>query len=115
MAWPPTLADVKSDAKITDTRDDVALQRMLDAAVAFYERVKRGVYNFTGDSGDDNPAPGPDQELGIIRLTLRWKARQNSPEALITAGELGSARVPSFDPDIDRMLRLGRFAPARFA
>jgi hypothetical protein len=30
-------------------------------------------------------------------------------------GELGSGRVPSFDTDIDRLLRIGRFAPAVFA
>jgi hypothetical protein len=29
--------------------------------------------------------------------------------------ELGGARVPSFDPDIERLLRIGRHSPVTFA
>lgn len=117
MAWPPTLEALKSDAKIkeADTRDDEALQVQLDAAVAWYERVKAGVYQFAPDPESALPVPGADQELGIIRLAHRWHTRRRSPDMLVAAGELGTGRVPSFDPDIERLLRIGRFRPPVFA
>jgi hypothetical protein len=45
-----------------------------------------------------------------VRLASRWHTRRRSPDALIEMGELGASRVPSFDPDIDRLLRIGRHA-----
>ncbi|MBN9739508.1 hypothetical protein DMP23_00040 [Amycolatopsis sp. A1MSW2902] len=57
-------------------------------------------------------APGADLALGTLRLAGRWFTRRRSPDALISMGDLGSARVPSFDPDIDQLLRVGRFARA---
>ena len=115
--WPPTLAELKIDKGIDpdDTRDDVAHSRMLEASIAFVERVHRERYNFAGESGSLLPAPTADTGLGTIRLALRWQDRKRSPDALVAMGELGSGRVPSFDTDIDRLLRIGRFAPAVFA
>jgi hypothetical protein len=110
--WPPTLADLKVDAQIDpeDTRDDAALQVTLDAAVSFVERVHIGRYTFDGEPTDLLPAPPYDARLGTARLAHRWHWRRRSPDALVVAGELGSARIPSFDPDIERMLRIGRYA-----
>jgi hypothetical protein len=117
VAWPPTLADLKVDAGIDadDVRDDDSNEQNLAAAVSFIERVHTGRYTFTGTPTVDVPAPPADMELGTVRLALRWKARRRSADALIAMGELGASRVPSFDPDIDRMCRLGRYAPAVFA
>ncbi|MBB2500264.1 hypothetical protein H5411_14160 [Amycolatopsis echigonensis] len=53
--------------------------------------------------------------LGTVRLAAREFARRRSPEALIDMGELGSARIPSFDPDIERLLGIGRFRGPVFA
>lgn len=106
--WPPTLDDLKRDKDISDTRDDAALQPNLDAAIAFVERV-RPEFNYSGDELSELPEPTADMFLGTIRLALRWFARRKSPEALIELGELGSARIPSFDPDIERMLGIGRY------
>lgn len=199
MSWPPTLAELKSDLGITDTRDDARLATVLNASVAFVERVRPEFgYPGTPDVGDlvnlvltgaddqgdpanfgtvtlavelpdgttdatpvvDNPpsttgryvfayavaqvghhnarwtttgpvsvvtewftvrtsarrrAPTPDLHLGTLRLAGRWHTRRRSPDGLVAMAELGAARVPSFDPDIERLLKIGRYARAVFA
>jgi hypothetical protein len=117
MTWPPTLDELKDDRKVAldDTRDDASLTRQLDAAVAFVQRVRRGAFNFDDDPLSDLPAPTADLELGTMRLAGRWYTRRRSPDALIQMAELGASRVPSFDPDIDRLLGIGRFAGPVFA
>lgn len=115
--WPPLLDDLKVDAGIDadDVRDDASLEQNLSAAIAFIERVHRETYDFAGESGSELDPPEASLALGTVRLALRWKSRRRSPDALVSMGELGAGRVPSFDVDIDRMLRIGRFAPAVFA
>lgn len=117
LEWPPTLAELKIDKGIDadDTRDDAELDRMLAASVAFVRRVHGERYNLDDESGSELPVPDAAMALGAIRLALRWQTRKRSPDALIALGELGASRVPSFDVDIDRMLRIGRFSPAVFA
>ncbi|TDD98900.1 hypothetical protein [Jiangella asiatica] len=112
MAWPPTLDELKDDLKITDDRDDERLTRVLDASVFFVERVRARDYNFGGGSTSTKPDPAGDASLilGTIRLAGRWHARNRSPDGLVMMAEAGSGRVPSVDPDIDRLLRIGRHA-----
>lgn len=114
--WPPTLDVLKDDLKIdlTDTRDDTVLQRQLDAAVSFIERV-RPEFNYAADPLVDLPAPTDDLVLGTVRLAGRWYTRRRSPDALVAMGELGSTRVPSFDPDIERLLGIGKYRGPVFA
>ena len=109
--WPPRLQDLKDDLGHADNRDDVALTSVLDAAVAFVERVHRSRFDF-GDADADLPLPLPPHNiwLGTIRLAGRWYIRRRSPDGLLDMGELGSSRIPSVDPDIDRLLRIGRHA-----
>jgi hypothetical protein len=117
MSWPPILDDLKDDMKIVDTRDDDRLQVVLDAAIAFVQTVHDGRYDFTGDLVPLGPLPPPSStiELGTIRLAGRWHIRRRSPDGLVQAGELGSTRVTSFDPDIDRQLKIGKYARAVIA
>lgn len=109
--WPPTLADLKTDRGIdlADTRDDVVLGNMLTAAIGFVQRV-RTRFNYANDPMSTYPDPGtaPDMWLGTVRLAGRWFSRKDSPDAMISMGDLGSGRVTSFDADIDRLLRIGR-------
>lgn len=109
MAWV-TVTELKHDMNLdlTDTRDDAVLTETLDAAVTFVERIRM-------DSVDWIDSAPADVKLGTIRLAARWFTRRRSPAALIEMGDLGAARVPSFDPDIERLLRIGRYAPAVFA
>ena len=115
--WPPDLAELKAEKKLpaSDTVDDERLQVALDAAVAFVERVRRAAFNFDGDIDSALPDPTADLRLGTLRLAIRWDIRRRSPDALIQMAELGASRVPSFDPDIDRLLGIGRFAGPVFA
>jgi hypothetical protein len=117
MAWPPTLAEFKIDLKIdpNDTRDDARLTTDLAAAVSFVERVRPDFeYDPLDPAQFGKPAPNADTRLGTLRLAGRWNLRRRSPDGMIAVSqEMGSARVPSFDPDIDRLLRLGRHQKAR--
>ena len=109
--WPPTLDDLKEDRSIDldDTRDDARLQQVLDAAVLFVQRVRPEFrYDQLNPDQFDLPDPTADLHLGTLRLAGRLHTRRRSPDGSIDMGELGSGRVPSFDPDIDRLLRLGR-------
>lgn len=106
--WPPTLAELKADIGIEDDRDDAQLTTVLAAAVSFVQRVRPGPLGTAPDGTDD-------LVLGTLRLAGRWHVRRRSPDALIQMGELGASRVPSFDPDIERLLGIGRYAKAVFA
>jgi hypothetical protein len=113
------LADLRTDMgrEEDDTHDDEQLAQVLAASISFVQRIHLGRYDFGRDldSEIDKPLPDADMILGACRLAARWHTRRRSPDALVAMGELGSGRVPSFDVDIDRMLRIGRFAPSVFA
>ena len=116
-AWPPLLAELRDDLGLAadDVRDDARLQIVLDAAVAVVERSLDGDYNFTGavpvPPAPVLPAPPVNVRLGTVRYAGRWHNRRRSPEGLVDMGELGSARIPSFDPDIEALLGVGRHRP----
>lgn len=117
--WPPTLADLKTDLinqDPDDDRDDAKLDLDLSAAVAFVERVRGEDFNLTGESDSELPEATDDLVLGTLRMAGRWGNRRRSPDGLVSLGaDLGSGRIPSFDPDIERLLGVGRYAPMRFA
>lgn len=114
MSWPPQLPALKEHLRSRGepgdvlNEDDVQLQVVLDAVVAFVQRVHRGRYNFDGDLGSTRPDPDAGIELGTVMLAARWHTRKRSPDGMIDMGELGSSRVPSFDADIEKLLRIGR-------
>jgi hypothetical protein len=47
--------------------------------------------------------------LGTVRLAARWHNRRRSPDGMLDMGELGNARIPTGDPDIERLLGIARF------
>jgi hypothetical protein len=110
--WPPPLDDLKTDLSISlaETRDDARLTQVLDAAVAFVQRV-RPEYRYDPLDPDqaELPEPTADLWLGTLRLAGRWHTRRRSPDAMVQMAELGASRIPSFDPDIDRLLRIGKY------
>lgn len=112
MAGWLELSDLKDemDIELEDTRDDDRLARVLDAAMTFVERVRAGQFNFDADPLSAAPEPTADLKLGTLMLARRWHQRRRSPEGLVQMAEMGSARVASFDPDIDRLLRIGKHA-----
>lgn len=116
MDWPPTLPQLRKDRGLADdeTREDAELLQVLEAAVAFVERV-RPEFNYVADPLSEKPEPTADHVLGTIRLAGRWHDRRRAPNGQTAMAELGRTSVPSVDPDISRLLRIGRFAPPRTA
>ena len=119
--WPPCLADLKADAgRAVDDQDDTedgALAMVLDAAIVKVVELKGDSFDLDddpeGESGESGVRAAPDSALilGTIRLARRWHDRRRSPDgSAVMAGELGTARIPAFDPDIERMLRIGRYS-----
>jgi len=115
ISWPPTLDDLKVDMKITpgETREDNTLSIDLGAAYDFAAERKAGKYRFDTNDPDQFALPDPprDFRLGILRLAARLSERRRSKDGMINMQELGVARIAGSDPDIDRMLRLGKFSP----
>lgn len=113
MPWPPTLSDLKAELKTPapDDRDDATLAAELAAAIAYVEGPKgrAGELNFTADPDSLLPEPSADVELGTLRLAVRWHDRRRSPDGLVDGGEFGTARVPTLDVDLERLLGIGRF------
>lgn len=106
----PTLADLKTDLSIPvdDVRDDTALTQDLDAAVDFVMDRRKDL-DYADDVLSARRRPNSTETLGTIRLAGRWFARRRSPDGLISAGEMGQARIPGVDADIERQLRIGRY------
>lgn len=118
--WPPTLADLKDDLAIPpeDDEDDAALQRRLDAAIGFVQRARKDAF-VTDEDGNLvlPPVLESDSEeqtlvLGAIMFAKRLFARRRSDDQILFMAETGTTRVPAAiaDEDLNRLLRLGRFA-----
>jgi hypothetical protein len=99
VPWPITADAVAAHAgsPVRDA-DRAALERATAAAVAW---VNRHVPLPPG-------GPDPDVELGTILLAARWYARRASPAGFAGFADFGPAYVRSSDPDVARLLGLGR-------
>lgn len=112
--WPPTVADVKTDTSIKIDTDDDRLSMVLDAAIA-YVQDKRKRFNYTADPLSCDPDPTDDLWLGTVRLAGRWHIRRRSAAGQIYGGDGATDTVPYVDPDIERLLGIGRFTKGAFA
>jgi hypothetical protein len=109
VPWPPQLQDVKDYVGVTDNRDDASLQVALDAAVSYVEDVLAGSYNFVGDPLSLLPLPTARVVQGTVRYAARQHSLRRSPDGTIDMGELGTARIPTYDPAIEQLLGIGRW------
>lgn len=120
MAWPPMLAELKDDLAIEaeEVEDDDALVRRLNAAVTFVQRARKDAF-LTSDDGTlvepiEYAAPERESqtlELGTLMLAGWLFARRRSPDGVLFMAETGTTRMPTnLDPDIARLLRIGRHA-----
>jgi hypothetical protein len=100
--------DVEDASELSDA-EAARLARVFDAAVEFVERIHLGRFNFTGQPST-LPVPGYTLKLGTVMLARRWHTRRRSPQMLVSAADMGAARVPWSDEDINRLLRLGKHA-----
>lgn len=97
------------DAEDLSPAERQRLDRVFDAAVEFVESIHCGRFNFTGQPSS-LPLPGYRFKLGTVMLARRWHTRRRSPEMLVAAADMGAARVPWSDEDINRLLKLGKHA-----
>lgn len=98
------------DASELSDAERERLERVFDAAVEFVEIIHSGRFDFGGGPYvPPLPEPGKLMKWGTVMLARRWHTRRRSPDGLtVSSGETGSARIPSFDDDINRALKLGR-------
>jgi hypothetical protein len=117
LTWPPTLDDFKADlpAELSGDQHDAKLTQVLDAAIDYVQNTARTDLNYSVVPNIDVDQPDNAVCLGTLRLARRWHERRRSPDGMISAQEFGATRVSSGDQDIDRMLRVGRYAGMRFA
>lgn len=52
-----------------------------------------------------------DMQLGAIMLAGRLYTRRNSPNGVATFTDMGASYVARYDPDVERLLRIGKYAP----
>ena len=104
---PATLADVKADQGITDTRDD----DRLEAIVAAVNRLVRSwpVSEPAVDAADWSAAP--DALQGARMLAGRLFRRKGSPAGVEAFTSGGAVYVMRNDPDVAMLLQLGPYAP----
>lgn len=105
-AWPIGWlqpVDVKRQLRIdgTDTTDDQLIQDCCDAAEPEICRARPDALPF--------PPAVPDAYRGGVMLAARLVRRRNSPAGIESFGE-SVTYVASYDPDLDRFMRRGRYA-----
>lgn len=97
----------------TDTLDDALLEQVVDAVEAEQRaRLRSDAFNDpevtpydvppTTTGGPTSSVPSDVYHAALMR-GARLYARRASPEGLVGLGELGVARIPAYDRDIDAL------------
>ena len=63
-----------------------------------------------GEAQTPDAVDHADVVFGAQLLTARYWARRGSPTGLASFGEFGAAAVVRLDPDVERLLGVGRYA-----
>lgn len=82
------------------------VDRARKAAAAYVEQAKPSLV-YVDATPDDMPA---NVLAGAMLLASRLLARRSSPSGVASFGEFGPAAVLRSDPDVDRLLGVGRYA-----
>jgi hypothetical protein len=108
-----TVDELKTYLRITDAIDDEVLAEIVAAAMA--QQAARCATYFAVLSLEVNPLDyppadptpitevDPDLHLAAQMRGARLYARRASPEGIIPLGDLGVARIPRLDGDIDAL------------
>lgn len=64
-------------------------------------------------SADWSYSPTSDVFYAALLITARLYARKGSPTGIASYGEFGPAAVLRFDPDVERLLMVGRYGKPR--
>jgi hypothetical protein len=107
VAW---IEDDDPGAPVTDR---AALQ---DAAAGYVEGIQPDLFVDGEDPEVDPPVytPTPEIKLGAIMLAARYLARRGTTLGVAGFSEFGSSPILRYDPDIQRLLKIGVFAPFIF-
>jgi hypothetical protein len=89
---------------LSESIDDEAMQQFCNGAASYVEG-RRGDL-FVGDPAAF--APTPSVQLGAALLAYRFYSRRTSPLGVIGFTEDGAAGILKDDPDIARLLGIGR-------
>jgi hypothetical protein len=102
--WLPLPSDLAAlaEPQATDA------QRARLAAAAYVERVRKDLFDEAGVY-----TPNQDVVQAGLLLTSRLYARRSTPQGLASFGEFGPGTILRGDPDVDRLLGLGRHAPPK--
>ena len=108
-----TPAAVAAIGNVTDVDGNDALTSATAAAVAFVERVRPDVV--TGQSGDAAYDIAADVKHGAAMLAQRLYERRGAMLGIApSAGFDEAATILRSDPDIERLLQIGRSRPFGF-
>ncbi len=94
----------------TQASDDSERARL--AAAAYVERVRPDLFTVTVSGADTLVTYDPDAAVvhGARLLAARLHARRSTPQGLASFGEFGPAGILRLDPDVERLLGVGRSA-----
>ena len=104
-AWLPAADVAATMGRSLAEGTPADLENARKAAAAFVERHRADLV-WLGATSADVPA---DVWLGAVLLTNRYLARRGSPQGVAELGEFGPAAIVRTDPDVERLLGLGRF------
>lgn len=102
-----TVDDYKAFARIdpTDTTDDAAISEAVAAASETLEIRAPLAFPYDPDTGEPlfTDAPASLHEAGLL-LTNRLMSRRNSPDGVVGVSDMGTARIVSYDADINALV-----------
>jgi hypothetical protein len=111
-AWLP-MAEVRSHLGLAvDDPDPDGLELARKAAAAYVERVRPDRFGVV--DGEDVATIDDAILAGAVILTARLFARRQSPAGIASYGEFGPAQVLRLDPDVERLIGVGRYARPTF-
>lgn len=79
------------------------------AAAALVERARPDLVVVDAAGSASFPMADPDVVKGAELLAARLYARKGSPQGLASYGDFGPAPITRLDPDIERLLGVGRY------
>lgn len=113
--WLPT-DRVHRWLKLTDTDDADLLALVEDcrqAAGDYCERQRPDLYAPATETTPARFAATPSVVQAGVLSAARLYARIGSPAGLAAYAEIGAAEILRIDPDVTRLLGVGRYAPPR--